>query len=93
MEQPPVRTPDGRIWVRPDSGEVRPRHADEPVTCDPIALQPVGPDDPRYIGLAEIAVDDDAWELEKIRGRSHPSARLARFQSRAGGTTHHRHSA
>lgn len=94
MEQPPIRTPDGRIWVQPDPTEARPRQTDEPATCDPIALQPITPDDPRYADLAELAVDDEAWEREKLRRRTtRSSGRLARLQRRARAAAHHRRTA
>lgn len=93
MEQPPIRTPDGRIWVQPDPSEARPRHANEPPTCDPTALEPITPDDPRYADLAEIAVDDDTCENEKLRRRSRTSRRLTRFQRHALNVRHQRHSA
>lgn len=93
MEQPPIRTPDGRIWVQPDPSEAQPRSADEPTTCDPIALEPVTPDDPRYADLADIAVGDEDWEREKRRRRSHRSGRLERFQRHTRAAARHRRSA
>jgi len=93
MEQPPIRTPDGRIWVQPDPTEARPRDTDESVSCDPTALEPITPDDPRYADLAETAIDDEAWERDKIHRRAYPSGRLARFQRHSRAVTHNRHTA
>lgn len=93
MEQPPIRTPDGRIWVQPDPGEASPRHADEPTTCEPIALEPITPDDPRYADLAKIAVDDDTWESGKLHRRSRTSRRLTRFRRHVLSVRRQRHTA